>query len=792
MRKAFSIFLMLSLADCMMAAGFPDPKVVGFRNCALIYEQENRGVEELRHYVAAPGKDGSPRWGFDAFLFLTLYHKGEETSYMKSDKALWEHWLDRYFRPGKDIAALDQAVESFGKAPPEKRKVIITIPWMSDEVTEFGDVDNDGVTENLAQPVDRAKVARWYIDLVAARFKAQNYRHLELWGFYWMREDLIRDKGNAKLVSAIVKEKGYKLLWIPYYYAAGWEQWRELGMDVAILQTSYPFYSWIDGGRARPNRIAAAADAARAHGLGIEIEGRGLKSPAERRMFRQMLSAGKKSEQGYQSGAQAYFLSYNVVERLARSSEPDEALLYNELIDYLNGREVKLDHSREPAQWTIRDGARPFSVVAEAALPQPGVVALLDLFFKDADSAAPWLGQMEVFVKERADGGWLPAGWAIGGNQDSYDGKRNAYERGFRNLTAPVGGRPVVALRAVITGQRHKLENFKLHCDFFGPQLAGRGNLAYRKPYETTLPKKTAVYSDNPSTNKLIDGVTSSRDYTAYMGWEGNPEVCFVALRLGDGVAFDEVRIHTRGGTQDAVNFPVAPCLVLSDTAPFLGLDGIGAIPEPNPLILDYQQLVTTETISPYCRLGYMQFKLPEARSFRHLGFSGEVSGWLMLSEIELLYQGKTLKLENCTYSVRPAPTVHGRDSNSVNGIRLTDGIIAERAWFAPYYGWQGDGEQTFTIDLEEEKTFREAAAYFVKDIDYGVVPPKAVSFAFSRDGQTWSSERPATGDEPATRHGVAKRILAVDSTTARYVRVRVKGADERWAWTMMSEIEIR
>lgn len=511
--------ILFGAAVSVWGTGYPQPEQVGFHNCILIYERESRTMDDLRCYVAEPRKAGRPvRWGFDAFLFLTLYHEGQETSYMKSNKALWEKWLDRYFSPGRDIDALNSAIEAVGEPPPGKRKVIVTIPWMSNEVTDFGDVDNDGISENLSVKADRGKVAQWYIDLVKKKFAEHNYKNVELWGFYWMREDLVMDRENARQITDIIHRNGYKVMWIPYYYAPGWDRWKELGMDLALMQSSYPFRSWIDRGVVRRNRLRAAADAMRSAGLGFEVEGRGLETPEERWMFREILAYGSPDREGYQAGVQAYFLGFDVVERLARSNDPEEQALYTLLMDYLNNRKVPLEDSRRPRKWDIVRSESRKTVTAEAVLPEKAAVSQLDIFFQDEIPSEGWIGHAEVFVKYSETGKWAPAGWAIGGNQDSYAGRRNGYERGFRNITVPVGGKPIHAIRVVITGQERMIPEFELSCDFYGPQLTGHENLAWGCGYETTLPSGRARYPDNEAGNKLIDGRTFSRDYSAYIG----------------------------------------------------------------------------------------------------------------------------------------------------------------------------------------------------------------------------------------------------------------------------------
>ena len=771
--------------------GYPNPEKTGFHNCVLIYERDARTMEDLRFYAAEVRRDGKPvRWGFDAFLFLTLYHNGQETSYMKSGKVLWETWLDRYFAPGRDIDALNRAIESVGEMPPSKRKVIITFPWMSSEVTDFGDVDGDGISENLSREEDRAKVAAWYIDLAKRKFAAGRYRHLELWGFYWMREDLVRDRENAKQITAVIHQNNFKIMWIPYYHAPGWELWKEFGMDLALMQSSYPFRSWIDRGIVRRNRILAAADAMREAGLGFEVEGRGLETPEERRMFLEILAFGAPDKAGYQNGVQAYFLGFDVVERLARSADPEEQAVYQALMDYLNGKTVVLDQSGQPEQWKIRRAGDGKSVSAEAVLPRKAVVSIADVFFQDAVPEKGWLGYAEAFVRHNPGDRWIPAGWAIAGNQDSYAGKRNAYERGFRNVSIPIGGKEICALRIVLTGMKKEIPAFEISCDFFGPRLTGYENIALRCPYQTTLPRKNPLYPD-PLNHKLTDGTTLSKDYSAYTGWGNEPGHMSILLHNDLRAEFDEIRVHCRGGSHDGVNFPLNPCVVLSDRAPFREMSGMGPIPDPGAVVLDYAELVRTARQNDYVLDGFLRFPVPGGSNAKYLSFHGESAGWIMISEMEMLGGGKVLS-RGARYQISPLPTAERNNSNEANGVWLTDGAIAKRAWFGQYYGWQGGTPVEITLDLGQERNFSSVTVWSVKDQKYGVVPPERVEIAFSRDGVSWSAPHPAPQEKPEAAYGAAPAHLDTEKISARYVKVRVSGRAEPWAWTMLSEIEVK
>ncbi|MFX7632995.1 DUF4855 domain-containing protein, partial [Acinetobacter baumannii] len=53
-------------------------------------------------------------------------------------------------------------------------------------------------------------------------------------------------------------------IWIPYQQAAGWNEWAQLGFDLAFLQPNYYF---------NPKKsVDASSAASEAAGMGVEIE----------------------------------------------------------------------------------------------------------------------------------------------------------------------------------------------------------------------------------------------------------------------------------------------------------------------------------------------------------------------------------------------------------------------------------------------------------------------------------------------------------------------------------------
>src|SRR5512140_996941 len=99
-------------------ADYPTPEAAGFHHCALIYEAQRRGVAEFTPYVA-----DARGWLFDSFLFLHYgTSRGVGTSDGETRKGDWLEQLDAWFSPGRDLAALDEAIEQqrtrLGTPPP--------------------------------------------------------------------------------------------------------------------------------------------------------------------------------------------------------------------------------------------------------------------------------------------------------------------------------------------------------------------------------------------------------------------------------------------------------------------------------------------------------------------------------------------------------------------------------------------------------------------------------------------------------------------------------------------------
>lgn len=247
----------------------------GVEDVALIYHNAvDIDEAHLLPYVAYLDKDGNiTDTMFDGFLFLpsTGALPSGGTPYGTNYASDWNYLFDELFASGKNFDALEktaQTVKDKLNIPEYKLKVFVTIPHMDDSLYDFGDIDFDGDNDYLTTLDNRVYVAKYYAERVINEFESANYNNLELCGFYWFHEE-IRDGDieTARAVNKMFDEIGHQLFWIPYYQASGYNNWYDLGFDVACYQPNYAFSLSVS-----EPRLSSASDAAKRYGMCIEIE----------------------------------------------------------------------------------------------------------------------------------------------------------------------------------------------------------------------------------------------------------------------------------------------------------------------------------------------------------------------------------------------------------------------------------------------------------------------------------------------------------------------------------------
>ena len=261
-------------------------------------------VEEYLPHVGYYDRDGKlADTFFDSFLFLP-YAAFTGTEYR--DFTAWNTYVDNVFAEDANINALSEAVEqvSEGLGRDVRVRVFFSILYTWPDKTSFGDVDGDGVIEDFSKVEDRKKAIKWMIDEQLARFEAGGYDNLDLLGFYWYEEQVTyTDPHELELIryaSDYVHSLGYKLMWIPWYCAPGYTDWKELGFDMACMQPNYAF-----SGQATVERLYDNAETTRRLGMCVEIEIGQYDAQADILRYKEYLAVG--AETGYMDAVKCYY-----------------------------------------------------------------------------------------------------------------------------------------------------------------------------------------------------------------------------------------------------------------------------------------------------------------------------------------------------------------------------------------------------------------------------------------------------------------------------------------------------
>ncbi len=240
---------------------------------------------------------------FDSFLFLPY---GAYVNEENGDFTAWNAYVDNVFAEDANVNALSEAAErvSEGLGRDVRVSVFFSILYTWPDKTSFGDVDGDGVIEDFSKVEDRKKAIKWMIDEQLARFEAGGYDNLDLLGFYWYEEQVTyTDPHELELIryaSDYVHSLGYKLMWIPWYCAPGYTDWKELGFDMACMQPNYAF-----SGQATVERLYDNAETTRRLGMCVEIEIGQYDAQADILRYKEYLAVG--AETGYMDAVKCYY-----------------------------------------------------------------------------------------------------------------------------------------------------------------------------------------------------------------------------------------------------------------------------------------------------------------------------------------------------------------------------------------------------------------------------------------------------------------------------------------------------
>ena len=256
----------------------------GYENVCLTYTYRRNGADNGRHYesdllpyTAYLDKNGNIKdFFFDSYLFLPCMGNGPSGARMHLDennptKAIdWTDYVNDTFAKGANVDALESA---FGKTKAalgdtkSKAGVFFTILYPGKKATNFGTLG--GKSLNFSKMEDRKYAIKWMIDEQISLFNKRGYKNLDLVGFYWLEEYIAAndDKELLNYASDYLHSKGLKFIWIPWYKANGYDNWKNYGFDVACMQPNLMWLGFND-----PMRVKSSVQLSEKYGLSMEME----------------------------------------------------------------------------------------------------------------------------------------------------------------------------------------------------------------------------------------------------------------------------------------------------------------------------------------------------------------------------------------------------------------------------------------------------------------------------------------------------------------------------------------
>ena len=764
-KRVTACFLVL-FAACEARAGYCPPESSlsdGMRDIMLVYAETNRwGQANFLPYVAYLDREGQPQdWFYDAYLFLMYGGAPSGQLYIDgaTDQRDWAFYLGELFAPNRELAALDAAVDEAArrlKRPAPTVPVIAMIPYPSARQHAFGDADGDGVPEDLGRAADREKAVAWYLREFLDRWQTQEFKHLKLWGFYWMNEGISPpDEAIVKSAARQVHALGYKFHWIPWFDAPGVAQWRELGFDLTIMQPNYAFVP--PEGRLRvpdENRLSVAANLCRRLGMGIEME---LNLPLDMEAAREMpvdlrdrvnlrlyLEHGDDALDGYQRGAvRAYYQGYNEIAGLCFSRDPGLRRLYDALYRFHKGT-YKRSPSYQPARLSeccLSDGrwkTRPEKKVKAVELSGPSAALTLAL------ERAHLVGDIRVHIA----GATAPQRVTLAANACAEGGAFEDVASEDRVALEPETGGGFVAL----TFPARRVRQLRLEVEAKAGERMAVDEVMLMPVHHLLCGKPYAVgLNGSDPEHCLADGITGGENGAVWPNGKGE-----VRFALPEAWYAESLNVHFCGRAKSAF-------------APMASVESVAGVWTADPE-------------------GWAV--VPLNRPIQNVTLRLESAGDVAIDEVALL-PAKNLA-EGCAYTYDPPFRAKYPDSD---GRELTDGEVSqgfEDGKSVGWGAWSAAGDVTVLIDCGATQAIDSVELALQGGGHASVEFPKRVEAAVSEDGERWArfSTTNAVPAKTASREvdgqccAVGCLSLPTPGARGRYVRVRIapKG------WLMLSE----
>lgn len=338
----------------------PGKATGGVRNLVLLNNGNGSGgpgswtKNNLMPYISYVNKQGEPQdWMFDGVLFHSvLSASGKDFTKGTATLSDWNGYLDKTFADLGDLQQLNEAVAEASKKLNDrahKVKVVLMIPYPGDTLTDFGDVDGDGVMENFNSAVigteaaytNKQKAITWWIQQIKQRWKEEKYSNLKLTGIYWSGKSIsTTDSLEPDLIqttSKLAHKKDLNFYWIPNFQGNRNFDWKALGFDAALLESNDYDSS------ASPQRIEDAAGLAKQYQMGVELKfDEQINTDTEKRdRYVNALNGG--IDYGYMSNAFMAYDQGNTASLLgsAKSTDPMARQNYDLMYQFVTGAYAK-------------------------------------------------------------------------------------------------------------------------------------------------------------------------------------------------------------------------------------------------------------------------------------------------------------------------------------------------------------------------------------------------------------------------------------------------------------------
>lgn len=323
-----------------------DVRAHGIRNMLLVYtgagsSQSTWSVHDflpMTGYMNSKGRITGRM--FDTMLFLP-------SGKLQETQSAWLAYLNNLFTPGSQLAALNQAVATTNWAVSGpgslnyKEKVVIGIPQPNFGSGVWGTVNgvslNFNGTWNDTNAVQaRIAAVQWYVNTLIQKWKAANLSDLQLTGLYWIDEKVnYRTPADLSVIQAsgaFANAVNLPLFWIPYYDAAGIQNWQSHGFTAAWLQPLY-----LDTGNTNPQRLTNAVQLAQDTGMGIEIEApwEVVSMPAYRNLYLQMLTTLENDKMAG-NVSHAFYAGSKVLVTAAYATNAADRSVYDATYKFMN------------------------------------------------------------------------------------------------------------------------------------------------------------------------------------------------------------------------------------------------------------------------------------------------------------------------------------------------------------------------------------------------------------------------------------------------------------------------